>query len=67
MWCHCYLILVWKVDMKLPVLQEIGHSLKLGATGGNRLNAAPQSSILPHSGRGGAPQSHLACIQNISD
>lgn len=51
----------------LPVLQQSGHVAKLWAAGGNRLDAAPQSAVLPRAGGHGASQVHLAHVQNISD
>jgi len=52
---------------ELPVLQQTGDGLELRAAGGDGLDAAPQSAVLPHAGRDRAPQSHLTQAQNISD
>lgn len=51
----------------LPVPQQGAHIPKLCAAGGNGLNAAPQSAVLPQAGGRGASQSHLTHVQNVSD
>lgn len=51
----------------LPVLQLSRHVQELGAVGGDGLNAAAESAVLPQAGRNGAPQGHLTHVQNVSD
>lgn len=51
----------------LPVLQLSRHVQELWAVGGDVLNAAAESAVLPQAGRHGAPQGHLTHVQHVSD
>lgn len=50
-----------------PVLLQNGDVLAGKAVEREGLDAAPESPVLSHAGRLGAPQSHLTNVQNISD
>lgn len=54
-------------DATLPVLQLSRHVQELGAVGGDGLEAAAESAVLPQAGGGGAPQGHLTHVQKVPD
>lgn len=54
-------------DATLPVLQPSRHVQELRGARGNGLDAAAEGAVLPQAGRSGAPQRHLARVQDVSD